>query len=485
VVEHRLAKARVASSNLVFRSTSPPRPHRLGVFNLRGEYSTSHRRNLGEQILSTSTLTKLAPTQVELVIPISPEEMREAEERAFRRLAKKAKLPGFRPGKVPRKIFEQAYGAEVVTSEAMEDVVPTVYAKAVREHDLEPVDRPKMELLPSEDGGPQRVKAIVEVRPEIELGEYKGLTVKAEPVTVTDADVDRALQTLARDRATLVPAEREARLGDVVTVDYEGKVDGVAFEGGTANGQQTELSEDRFIPGFASGIAGMKAGETKDVEATFPGDYQQTDLAGKTAIFTITLHEVKELELPPLDDELAKAVSQNQTLDELKADIRKRLHAAAEARIKRQAGNDLVERLVEAHDFPLPEILIEREIDGMLTDGAGLAARMGMSFEDYLKAVGKTEAELRKEYRADAERRVKGTLILEAIAKAEKITATPADIQSELQSLSRQYGQPVDRIRQALGNNLLSLMDGLVRNKTVDFLVEHAKIESATPDAAS
>lgn len=417
------------------------------------------------------------------MIPISPQEMHDAEDRAFRRLVKKAKLPGFRPGKVPRKVFEQTYGAETITNEAMEDVVPTVYAKAVREHDLAPVDRPKMELLPEGDGQPRRIKAVVEVRPEIALGEYKGLPVKDEPVTVTDEDVERALKTLARDRATLVPADREARLGDVVTIDYEGKIDGVAFEGGTAQGQQTELSEDRFIPGFASGIAGMKAGESKDVEAVFPEDYQQPDLAGKTAVFTITLHEVKELELPPIDDELAKAVSQHQSLDELKADIRTRLQTAAEARIKRERGNDLVERLVASHDFPLPEVLVEREMDGMMTDGAGMAARMGMSFEDYLKAMGKSETELRKEYRQDAERRVKGTLILEAIAKTENISATPADIQDELQSLARQYGQPVDRIRQALGSNVLSLMDGIVRNKTVEFLVEHSKTEEATSGA--
>lgn len=429
-------------------------------------------------------MTKLAPTQVELVIPISADEMREAEDRAFRRLAKRAKLPGFRPGKVPRKIFEQAYGSETITNEAMEDVVPAAYAKAIREHELEPVDRPKMELLPGEEGEPARVKAVVEVRPDIALGEYKDLSIEAEPVSVTDEDVDRALTALARDRATLVPADRAAKLGDVVTMDYEGKIDGVAFEGGTAKGQQTELSEERFIPGFATGIAGMKAGETKDVEAKFPDDYQQPDLAGKTAIFTITLHEVKELELPKLDDEFAKAVSQNETLDALKGDIRTRLQSVAESRRRRELGNKLVEKLVESHDFPLPEVLIEREIDNMVSDGAGMAARMGMSYEDYLKAVEKTEDDLRTEYRPDAERRVKGTLILESIAKTENIQATPADIQSELQSLAQQYGQPVDRIRQALGNNLLSLMDGIVRNKTVDFLIDNAAVE-ATPGASA
>ncbi|HZT11583.1 MAG TPA: trigger factor, partial [Candidatus Baltobacteraceae bacterium] len=193
--------------------------------------------------------------------------MRDAEERAFRRLSKNAKLPGFRPGKVPRRVFEQAYGSSAITNEAIEDVVPTVYAKAVREHDLEPVDRPKMELVPSDGSLPTAVKAVVEVRPEIALANYRGLAVRRDPVVVTDEDVERALKALARERATLVPVEREARLGDVATLDYEGKIEGVAFEGGTAKGQQTELSEERFIPGFASGIAGMKPGETRDVQA--------------------------------------------------------------------------------------------------------------------------------------------------------------------------------------------------------------------------
>jgi trigger factor len=381
---------------------------------------------------------------------------------------------------VPRKIFEQTYGAEMITSQAMEDVVPEVYAKAVREHDLDPVDRPKMELLPQEEGKPTRLKAVVEVRPEIDLGEYKNIELSKPPVNVTDEDVTRSLDTLARERATLVPAEREAKLGDVVTIDFEGKIDGVPFEGGTAKGQVTELREDRFIPGFATGIAGMKVGETKDVEAGFPEDYQQAELAGKTAVFTISLHEVKEFELPAIDDELAKAVSPHQTLDELKADIRERLQKVAEQRQRRELGNQAVEKLIAAHDFALPEALVQREIDQMMNDSASFAQRMGVTFEDYLQQTGKTEEQLRGEYRNDAEQRVKGTLLLEAIAKAENIVSTPADIQSELQSLAQQYGQPVDRIRQALGNNVLALMDGIVRNKTVDFLIDQANVTEGT-----
>jgi trigger factor len=433
----------------------------------------------------TATLNKLSPTQVELLIAISPDEMRDAEDRAFRRLVKKAKLPGFRPGKAPRKIFEQAYGPETISHEAMEDVVPAVYAKAVREHDLEPVDRPHMELLPGEEGEPPRVKAVVEVRPAIDLQAYKGLKLTRKLSLVTDEEVDRSVQSLARERATLVPVERPAKLGDMVTVDYEGKIDGTPFDGGAAKGQTTELNEGRFIPGFATGIAGMRAGETKDIEAHFPEKYQQETLAGKTATFTITLHEVKELELPPIDDDLAKAVSDHQTLEELRADIRKRLEAVAQARAQRELGGQAVEELVKTHEFPLPAILVDREIENMLGDTTSMAARMGISLDDYLKTANKTEDQLRDEYRPEAERRVKATLILEAIGKAEKITATPADIKDELQSLARQYGQPVDRVRQALGNNVLPLMEGIVRTKTVDFLVEHAQIEEATAAAPS
>ena len=426
--------------------------------------------------MSTSTLTRLAPTQVELEIPITPEELHAAEDRAFRKLSRNVKLPGFRAGKVPRRVFEQTYGTESISSQAMEEVVPDVYTKAIREHDLDPVDRPKMELLPEEDGKPTRLKAVVEVRPEIVLGTYKGIEVEREPVVITDEDVDRSIATLAKERATLAPVERAAQLGDVVTMDYEGKVDGVAFEGGTATGQMAELDESRFIPGFATGIAGMTAGETKDVEADFPEDYGQAELAGKKAIFTITLHDVKAHELPALDDEFAKAISENATFADLREDVRKRLAAISEARQRRVVGNAVMEKLLAAHDFPLPESLVEREIEHMMNDTESQAQRAGISFDDYLKDAGKTADELRSEYRKDAESRVKGTLIIETVAKTENIAATPADVAEELSALARQYGQPVDRIRKSLGNNVLSLMDGIVRNKTLEFLIDSAKV---------
>ncbi|MBC5816199.1 MAG: trigger factor [Candidatus Eremiobacteraeota bacterium] len=431
--------------------------------------------------ITTSTLTKLAPTEVELEIPITQDEISAAEERAFKRLARNAKVPGFRPGKIPRKVFEQNYGAETINSQAMEDIVPEAYTRAVREHDIEPVERPHMELLPQEDGKPIRIKATVSVRPAIELKKYKGVVVEADPVTVTDDDIERSLQALARDRATLVPVERAAKVGDYVVVDFEGKIDGVPFEGGTAENQTTELSEERFIPGFATGIAGMNAGETRDVAATFPQDYTKEDLAGKDAVFTVKLHDVKEMELPAIDDEFAKTVSKNETLADLREDVLKRLHAIAENKSRKDVGNKLMDKLLEQHDFPLPEIMVEHELDNMLQDARGFAARMSLSWEDYLKTTNKKEDELRTEFRTDAEKRVKGTLLIEAIAKAENINATPADVQAELSALAEQYGQPIERIKQALGNNLLSLMDGIVRSKTMDWLIEQAETKEATP----
>jgi trigger factor len=426
--------------------------------------------------MTSSTLTRLAPTQVALEIPITGEELAAAEDRAFRKLAKNVRLPGFRRGKVPRKIFEQAYGAEAVTNEAMDEVIPEVYAKAVREHDLAPVERPKMEILEQSEGRPTRLRATVEVRPEIALGEYRGVAVARPSASVSESEIDRSLEALARERATLVPEERPAQLGDVVTADYEGRVDGTAFEGGSATGEVFELREGRFVPGFAEGIAGMKAGETRAIELRFPDDYGAAELAGKNATFTVSLRDVKRLELPTLDDEFAQSLSGNQTLDELRADLRRRLEAVAQARARRAVGNAVMERLLATHDFPLPPTMVESEVDHLIDDASTAAARGGVNHDEFLKQSGKSEEELRADYRAEASSRVKATLLIEQIAKAENVVATPADVVHELEALSRQYGQPVARIRKALGNNLLSLMEGIVRTKTLDFLIDNAQV---------
>jgi trigger factor len=426
--------------------------------------------------MSTSTLTRLAPTQVELEISLAPDEIEAAQQRAFARLSRNVRLPGFRKGKVPRRLFEQTYGTYEIESEAFEDLAPVAYARAVREHDLDPVDRPKLELLPKEEGKPARLRATVEVRPEIALGEYKGIEVKAPAIAIEDGDVERAMESLARERATLVPVERPARLGDAVTIDYEGRIDGEIFEGGSAQRQQTQLEEDRFIPGFASGIAGMSANETKAVAATFPDDYPKHEYAGKTAEFTVTLHEVKEVDVPPLDDEFAKSVSEAQTLDELRGEVRKRLEGIAQGRRRRYVGNAVMEELLKRIEVPAPAGLIERETEQMMTDAQQRAERAGISFDEYLEQSGTTREQLQQRFREDAATQVKGTLVLEAIAKAEGLEASAADVRAEIEALARSYGQPVERMRQAVGLDNAPLKEGIVRGKAMDLLIESAKV---------
>lgn len=428
-------------------------------------------------------MKQLDPTQVELEIPISAEEFDKAQDAAFRKLVRNAKIPGFRPGKVPRKIFENTYGTAAILDRALEDLVPEKYAAAVKEHALEPVARPAVEMLPEEEGQPLRLKAVVAVRPPIEPAPYDGIEVDDIGEKAGDEDLERALETLRKDAALLVPVDRPVQLGDTATIDYEGKIDGVPFDNGAATGQQAEILEERFIPGFAAGIVGMKAGETREVAATFPDPYGAPELAGKDAVFTITVHEVKESELPALDDEFAKRVSQHQTLDELKAELRSRLDDVAAQKARRQISTQLVEKLVAANDFPLPQVLVEREVDGLLDESRQYVARAGITWDAYLKESEKTEDGLRADFREEAERRVKTTLLIEEIAKREKVEATPAELEGELDALARQYGQPREKILELLGSNLGALVDGIVRTKTIDRLIERAKRVPATKPA--
>ena len=275
------------------------------------------------------------------------------------------------------------------------------------------------------------------------------------------------------------------QLGDVVTVDYAGAIDGVAFDGGTATGQEAEMTEGNFVPGFVEGILGMRAGETKEVAATFPDPYTNPDLAGKAAVFTITVHDVKERELPPLDDEFAARVSSTKTVEELRAEVKRRLDETVKANARRRMSSELLDKVASANEVPLPAVLVEREIDSLIGDTQQYIARAGLSWDDYLTQAGKSDAEVRENYREEAERRVKTTLLIEAIAKKEGIVATQADVEGELNALAAQYGQPRERIIEALQSNVGALVDGIVRTKTIERLIEQAKRVPATEAASA
>ena len=423
-----------------------------------------------------STLKPLDPTQVELEISITPEEYTAAQDAAFRKLVRNAKIPGFRPGKVPRKIFENAYGQEGIIERALDDLLNTKYPAALEEHGIDPLARPSVEVVPAEDEGqPPRFKAVVPVRPDFEPKDYTGIEITDAPETATDQLVEETLEQMRREAATLIPVDRPAQLGDTVTMDYEGKVDGVAFEGGTATGQETELREDRFIPGFVDGIVGMIAGQTKEVPVTFPDPYSNADLAGKAAVFTITVHEVKEPELPELDDELAKRVSREETLDGLRAEVKRRLDETVKGKARGHFQGQILDKLLAANDFPLPDVLVDREMETLLGELHQHVTRANIPWDDYLAQIGKTAESLREDGRAEAERRVKTTLLVEAIAKKEGIVATQEDVEHELSALAARYGLPREKIIDAIKSNVAGLIDGIVRTKTLDRLIEQAR----------
>ena len=433
--------------------------------------------------MSTSTRKQLGPTEVELEFGIPAAELEQAREQAFRELSRNVRMPGFRPGKVPRKVFEGAYGTAGIEERAFDKLLPAAYERALEETAVEPVEQARIELAPAGDGDEVRIKATVAIRPAIALGDYKAIEVGTIDAAVSENELTRSLDSLRRGSAELVPVDRPIRAGDVATVDFSGTIDGTSFEGGSATNQAIEVSEDRFIPGFATGIFGMKAGETKEIEARFPDSYNVAELAGKAALFTVTVHDVKEPQVPELDDEFAaRILREGGTVDELRSDLRDRLARTNEARARRTMTGELLDKLREMHDVPLPEVMIERELESLMEDARRDATRAGVPWERYLADAQRTEEDVRAEARAEAERRVKTSLLLDAIARAEHIEATKTDVETELANLSRQYGRPASEIAELLRPNMPALVDGVVRSKTVEFLMRQAKRVAATPE---
>lgn len=391
-------------------------------------------------------------------------------------------MPGFRPGKVPRKIFEAQYGSGAIVEQALEKIIPIVYDRVIREETLEPIGRPEMELLPVEEGAPLRVRALVSVRPPIELGKYRGLELTGGPLAASDEQVEAALERLRREEATLVSVDRPAALGDIPTLDFEAKIDGVPFAGAQAKNEPMELTEGRYLPGFLEGVLGMSAGESKEISATFPEAYPAAELAGKTAVFTVTLHENKAAELPDLDDAFAARYGPAMTLQDLRKDVRAQLDQEVEEATQRAMAEQAVGLLLDTHDFELPELLSEAETEHLMRELRANVEQRGEQWETYLAETKTSEAELRAERAQEAARRVKTTLLIEAIAKAEEIRPTWEDIQAEGEALSRHYRRSRESIAQKIEQNPGAFLDGIIRSKTISFLLEHAVIDGVSPE---
>lgn len=417
------------------------------------------------------TMEKLEKDQVRLTIEVDAEQFEKGIVAAYRKMVKSMNIPGFRKGKAPRKVIEQFYGPAIFYEEAFKEVYPDAYEKAIEDNDLQPVDYPEVDIT---DIGNDGVKftATVQLKPTVTLGDYKGIKVERPEYTVTDedvqAEVDRALERSAR---WIAVEDRPVQDGDRVTLDYAGTVDGVAFEGGTAEGQTLNIGSGMFIPGFEEQMVGMNPGEEKDLNVKFPEEYQAKELAGKDAVFHVKLHDIKEKELPELDDEFAKDVSEFDTLDEYKADIRAKLEEQNKQRADAQYENALIEKVAENATVEIPQVMIERQIDNMMREFEMRLMYQGLRLDDYFTITGSKAEDARAEFAKDADTRVKVQLVLEAIQEAEKIEATPEELDEEIAKMAEQANKPVEEYRASLQpQDMAYLTDMIVMRKTVALL---------------
>ena len=412
-----------------------------------------------------------------LTFEVPAETFNKGLDQAFKKVVKQVNVPGFRKGKVPRKIFEQMFGVESLYQDAIDAVLPEAYTNAIDEAGISPVAQPEIDVEEIENGQPVIFKANVTVKPEVKLGEYKGLEVERQDTAVTDEEIEEQLNDRRQGNAEFVIKEDEpAAEGDTVVLDFEGFTDGEPFEGGKAEGYELELGSGSFIPGFEEQLVGVKAGESKDVEVSFPEEYHAAELAGKPATFKVTVHEVKARELPELDDEFAKEVdSEVESLDELRNKLKEQTAREKKDASEAALRDELVEQAAKNADIDIPEVMVESEVDRMVQEFGQRLQQQGMTLDLYYQFSGQDEAALRAQMKEDAETRVRVSLVLEAIAEAEGVTVSEEDIQEELQTMSGQFNMDTEQIKQILGGT--EMLENDIRfKKTIEFLVENAKI---------
>lgn len=412
-----------------------------------------------------------------LTFEVSADQFEKALDQAFNKVVKDIELPGFRKGKIPRVIFEKRFGVEALYQDALDIVLPNAYVEAIEETEIEPVDQPSIDIEEIERGKNLVFTAEVTVKPEVKLGDYKGLEVEAQDVTVTDEDVDEEIKREQERFAELIVKEEGAvEEGDTVVIDFEGFVDDVAFEGGKGENHTLEIGSGQFIPGFEDQLVGKEAGEETDVNVTFPEEYHAEDLAGKEATFKVKIHEIKVKELPELDDEFAKDVDDEvETLEELKTKRKEQLEAQKKQDAENNTKNTLIQKAVENSEADIPEAMINTEIDRMVNELQQNLQMQGMTIDMYYQFSGQDEATLREQMKEDAEKRVMTSLTLEAIAQTEEIEATDEDIDAEMEKMAGMYGVEKDQIKQMLGGNTSMLKDELKIQKAIDFLVDESK----------
>lgn len=426
----------------------------------------------------SSEIIKKEDTKITLKLVVDSSKFEEAINKAYNKMKSKFDVQGFRKGKAPRRIIERLYGVEVFYEEAVEIVLPEAYGAALKEHDIDPVDYPEIDIGEINKGEDVIFTAIVEVMPEFEVTEYKGIEVEKKEYNVQEEDIQKELDDLLEKGARMIAVEdRSVKEEDMIILDYKGTIDGVPFEGGSAEKWSLTVGSGQFIPGFEEQLVGKNIDEETEVKVTFPEDYHAKDLAGKEAVFEVIIHEIKEKEIPQLDDEFAKDVSEFDTLDELKNNIKENLEKSAENKSEQELRNKIIELVTDKIDIKIPDAVIERQVDNMLMDFGYNLQYQGLNLEYYLQATGITEESLREQMRPDAAKIVKNEIVIEKIGEQENIIATDEDIDEQIEKMADQYGQDPKEMKSGLGEqDLKSVREGIIFKKAVDFLVENAKI---------
>ena len=413
--------------------------------------------------------------EVKLEITIEAEKFDNAMKKVYFQNAKYFNIPGFRKGKAPMNIVEKYYGAQIFYEDAFNEVATEAYDEALEANKIDAVSRPVVDIKQMEKGKDVIFTAVVQTKPEVELGKYKGIEIPKVEYKVEEKDIEHELGHMQEHNSRLITVDdRALENGDIATIDFEGFVDGVAFDGGKAEGHELEIGSGSFIPGFEDQLVGMKIDEEREIKVTFPKEYFSKDLAGKEAMFKVKLHEIKRKELPELDDEFAKDVSEFDTLAELKASIKEKIQKNNEQRQKYETEDLAIKAVCEDVKVDIPSGMVEFEVENMMKDFEQRLSYQGLNLDQYLKMIGKTEEEMKKEYEPQAIEAIKSRLVLEAIIKAEKIEASEDEIKAKMEEMAKNYGKKVEEISE--NENLKRyLKEGIESEKALEFIVSNAK----------
>ena len=422
---------------------------------------------------------KLEKSMVELQFSIDAETFKAAVNNAFKREGKKYAIPGFRKGKAPRHMIEKMYGSDIFHYDAVNDLFPEAYEAAVKEAKIDVVGRPDPEVVSMSEADGVVLKVKVAVKPEVELGEYAGLTVTKEAKNVNEDDVDAEVKRMQDRNGRLLTREGAAENGDTVDIDFEGFVDGKAFEGGKAEHYSLVLGSGSFIPGFEDQVVGHSAGEEFDVNVKFPEEYGAAELAGKDATFKIKLHEVKYKELPALDDDFAKDVSEYDTLDELKDSIRNNIKTNLDKQAEQKVENDLMDQVIANMKADIPDAMVDSRIDELVQDFEYRISQQGLKLADYLKYMGMNIEQFRAQFKEQADKQVKMRLAMEAIVAKEGITASDEEFEEEVKRIADAYKMEADKVKSIV--DAAAVKADLAINKAIDFVKEKANVVTAEP----